>query len=123
MQKLILPFVLFCCLSAAAIAVAKNGKEKQKLQPQGTFDVELCSLGNGRWDAIRYNLVTGESAQMQEGAWVKLEAPSNLEDRTGAYRVKMTQTTQGRCAAILFDEDDGQSWHLNNGRWLPIAGP
>ncbi|EAQ79956.1 hypothetical protein [Blastopirellula marina] len=122
MQKMILPLVLFCCISATAIAVAKNGKEKPK-QPQGTFDIEMCSLGNGRWDAIRYNLVTGESTQMQEGAWVKIEPSNNLEDRTGAYRVKMTQTNQGRCAAILFDEDDGQSWHLNNGRWLPIAGP
>lgn len=120
MQKMILPLVLFCCLSAAAIAVAKNGKEKPA-RPQSSFDVEMCSLGNGRWTAIRYNRVTGDSAEMQEGAWVKIAAPRNLEDRTGAYRIEMTQTTQGRFAAILFDEDDGDAWHLNDGRWLPIA--
>ncbi|TWT30015.1 hypothetical protein [Blastopirellula retiformator] len=121
MRKLILPLVLVCCIGAVTVAVAKNDK-KQKPRPQGTFDVEMVSLSNGRWVAIRYNQVTGESVEMQEGAWVKIEPSRDLKDRTGAYQVKLMQTQPGRYAAILFDEDDGQSWHLNDGRWLPIAG-
>ncbi|PQO45812.1 hypothetical protein [Blastopirellula marina] len=122
MQKLILPVLLFCCVGAVAIAVAKPDKEKMT-RPKGTFDVEMISLSNGRWVAIRYNKVTGDSAEMKEGAWVKIEPSSDLEDRVGSYNLKLTLTHPGRYAAILFDEDDGQSWHMNDGRWLPIAGP
>ena len=75
---------------------------------------------NGHWYGIRFDVKTGQSHEMVRGAWVSIEGGPKRKQR-GSYTVETVQTRTGRYAAVLLNTETGQSWHINDGRWLPVA--
>lgn len=113
------PAAILLCVTAISAAGVNAWPDRTQVEP-GRLAVSLVSGGNGHWYAVRYDVRTGRSHEMVKGAWVAIEGGPKRKQRS-EYTVETVQTRTGRFAAVLLNTTTGESWHMNEGRWLPVA--
>jgi len=83
-----------------------------------TYAIAMVAVNAQSWDAIRYNVRTGESWRIVGDKWVKLGEPKAVPEST--YEVRMVALAND-WGAIRFDVQSGRTWKAREGAWVEIA--
>jgi len=86
-------------------------------EPDSSFKVVMVATSSERWDAMKYNVRTGEAWTPRGGQWVAVIDEEALP--RGEYIVHMT-ALDNNWAALRLDMKTGRTWQCQQGKWAEI---
>ena len=104
--------VIAACTITPVAPLARAGSDSAK------YAIAMVAVSGQSWDAIRYNVRSGESWRIVGDKWVKLADPKPVPEAT--YEVQMVALVND-WGAVRFDVQSGRTWKVREYAWVEIA--
>jgi hypothetical protein len=118
MQTPVVALLVGCCFGLPGLqAQSPRGDDKPVGTAQG-FALRVVGVGN-QYQTVRFKPSTGESWQLQEVQWVKIEEVA--APRAGDFDIVLIPSRS--LLAVRFDRAGGGTWLIRGQKWIPIKEP
>jgi hypothetical protein len=77
----------------------------------------MTAVNDAAWDAIRYDVRTGEAWRIAGEKWVKLVDVASIPESRYAVRMVALANDWG---AVRIDLSSGRTWKARDGAWVEI---
>jgi hypothetical protein len=105
---------------ALAGAVAFSSLPAESADAQTKYKIAMAVMADAKWDAIRYDVTTGQSWHIVEGKWTAMKDVGPLQP--SRYKVHIVPL-KNDWGALRIDVQSGRSWAASPEGWVEIAQP
>jgi hypothetical protein len=118
-MRALIPMLVAACLAAGCLPSGTPAPPAAASDDStDVYRIEMITMSDDMWHAIRYNVETGAAWEVIDGKWSSIKDSATLPE--SRYRVHMVPL-RADWGAVRLDVHSGRSWRAERGTWVEIT--